>query len=204
MPLIAQKGSGKSFPCHRLCLRLHLAEVGETLGSALDEPGDEALFQSLRARRTELARTQGVPPYVIFHDSMLVEIAHRRPCDADELAPACPASAGPSWCATARTSSPSSPSTGGARRRRLGACTPHRVDAITPERVDLAGTSEAAKGVPFARLVTTPLRDRPGVAIPDPSDQFGAFYTKVIAATAHEAPHILDGLLLHGTSLKVA
>ena len=35
------------------------------------------------------------------------------------------------------------------------------------------------------------------------SDQFGAFYTKVIAATAHEAPHILDGLLLHETSLKI-
>ena len=35
------------------------------------------------------------------------------------------------------------------------------------------------------------------------SDQFGAFYTKVIAATAHEAPHILDGLLLHGTSLRI-
>jgi TnpA family transposase len=35
------------------------------------------------------------------------------------------------------------------------------------------------------------------------SDQFGAFYSKVIAATAHEAPHILDGLLLHETGLRI-
>ena len=35
------------------------------------------------------------------------------------------------------------------------------------------------------------------------SDQFGAFYSKVIAATAHEAPHILDGLLLHESSLRI-
>jgi TnpA family transposase len=35
------------------------------------------------------------------------------------------------------------------------------------------------------------------------SDQFGAFHTKVIAATAHEAPHVLDGLLRHRTSLRI-
>lgn len=35
------------------------------------------------------------------------------------------------------------------------------------------------------------------------SDQFGAFHTKVIAATAHEAPHVLDGLLQHRTSLRI-
>jgi TnpA family transposase len=35
------------------------------------------------------------------------------------------------------------------------------------------------------------------------SDQFGAFHSKVIAATAHEAPHILDGLLLHESGLRI-
>lgn len=35
------------------------------------------------------------------------------------------------------------------------------------------------------------------------SDQFGAFHTKVIAATAHEAPHVLDGLLRHRASLQI-
>jgi TnpA family transposase len=35
------------------------------------------------------------------------------------------------------------------------------------------------------------------------SDQFGPYHTKVIAATAHEAPHVLDGLLYHQSSLVI-
>ncbi|MBR9806141.1 DNA helicase RecQ [Hyphomonas pacifica] len=46
---------------------------------------DQALFDSLRAWRTEIAKTRGVPPYVIFHDRTLAEIARERPTDADEL-----------------------------------------------------------------------------------------------------------------------
>jgi len=34
------------------------------------------------------------------------------------------------------------------------------------------------------------------------SDQFGPYHTKVIAATASEAPHVLDGLLYHQSSLE--
>ena len=40
---------------------------------------DEELWESLRRRRTELAAAQGVPPYVIFHDSTLREMVARRP-----------------------------------------------------------------------------------------------------------------------------
>lgn len=36
------------------------------------------------------------------------------------------------------------------------------------------------------------------------SDQFGPFHTKVIAATASEAPHVLDGALYHQTGLQIA
>lgn len=36
------------------------------------------------------------------------------------------------------------------------------------------------------------------------SDQYGPFRTKVIAATAGEAPHVLDGLLYHQTGLFIA
>ncbi|MBM3525262.1 MAG: hypothetical protein FJX57_20130, partial [Alphaproteobacteria bacterium] len=32
------------------------------------------------------ARDQGVPPYVVFHDRTLIEIATRRPGTLDELA----------------------------------------------------------------------------------------------------------------------
>jgi ATP-dependent DNA helicase RecQ len=40
---------------------------------------DAALFERLRALRAGLARARGVPPYVVFHDSTLRELAARRP-----------------------------------------------------------------------------------------------------------------------------
>jgi ribonuclease D len=52
-------------------------------GEAL--PSDRALFEKLRARRLELAKAQNVPPYVIFHDRTLSEIAARRPQSVAEL-----------------------------------------------------------------------------------------------------------------------
>ena len=36
-------------------------------------------------RRLELAREHSVPPYVIFHDSTLRELASRRPLSDDEM-----------------------------------------------------------------------------------------------------------------------
>jgi ATP-dependent DNA helicase RecQ len=47
---------------------------------------DEALFHALKALRLELARAQGMPPYVIFHDSTLRAIVERRPRDLATLA----------------------------------------------------------------------------------------------------------------------
>ena len=41
--------------------------------------GDQALFDLLRDLRLKLAREQGVPPYIIFHDSTLLAIAEHRP-----------------------------------------------------------------------------------------------------------------------------
>ena len=54
--------------------------------AALEDPDDQALFQTLRAKRTELAKAQGVPPYVIFHDSTLAEMARHRPAGLDAFA----------------------------------------------------------------------------------------------------------------------
>ncbi|RVT41750.1 DNA helicase RecQ [Sphingobium algorifonticola] len=42
-------------------------------------PSDDPLFDALRACRRELAQEAGVPPYVIFHDSTLREMAQYRP-----------------------------------------------------------------------------------------------------------------------------
>jgi ATP-dependent DNA helicase RecQ len=43
------------------------------------------LFEALRTMRATLAREQGVPAYVIFHDATLRAIAERRPRDLGEL-----------------------------------------------------------------------------------------------------------------------
>ncbi|HEX6741563.1 MAG TPA: DNA helicase RecQ [Sphingomicrobium sp.] len=50
-----------------------------------DGPADP-LFDALREARRELAAAAGVPPYVIFHDSTLREIAERKPRNLNELA----------------------------------------------------------------------------------------------------------------------
>jgi ATP-dependent DNA helicase RecQ len=47
---------------------------------------DRGLFEKLRARRLELAKAQNIPPYVIFHDKTLAEMAARRPRSIDEFA----------------------------------------------------------------------------------------------------------------------
>ncbi|MBI4346567.1 MAG: RecQ family ATP-dependent DNA helicase [Elusimicrobia bacterium] len=46
---------------------------------------DEALFDKLRALRKQLADRQGVPPYLVFHDSALVEMAAAKPRTLDAL-----------------------------------------------------------------------------------------------------------------------
>ena len=40
---------------------------------------DEELFEALRVLRTDLANEQGVPPYVIFSDASLIDMAKQRP-----------------------------------------------------------------------------------------------------------------------------
>ena len=54
-------------------------------GVALDSES-EALWVALRAWRLEEARRQELPPYVIFHDATLIEVARRRPASLDALA----------------------------------------------------------------------------------------------------------------------
>jgi ATP-dependent DNA helicase RecQ len=49
-----------------------------------DGPTDP-VFEALREARRKLAAEAGIPPYVIFHDSTLREIAERKPRSLDEL-----------------------------------------------------------------------------------------------------------------------
>ena len=58
------------------------ANKGKTTRAARSPFGNEAsqrLWEALRARRLELAKAQGVPPYVVFHDATLTEMVERRP-----------------------------------------------------------------------------------------------------------------------------
>jgi ATP-dependent DNA helicase RecQ len=47
---------------------------------------DQRLWEALRERRLELARKQGVPPYVVFHDATLAAMVERRPRTLEALA----------------------------------------------------------------------------------------------------------------------
>ena len=46
---------------------------------------DERLFQELRALRKDIAQREGVPPFVVFGDATLTEMASHRPKDAEQL-----------------------------------------------------------------------------------------------------------------------
>jgi ATP-dependent DNA helicase RecQ len=46
---------------------------------------DEVLWQALRDTRTRIAKEQGVPPYVIFHDATLLEMLRLRPANREEM-----------------------------------------------------------------------------------------------------------------------
>jgi ATP-dependent DNA helicase RecQ len=54
-----------------------MAAIGESAGG---------LYEALRAWRRQTAADQGVPPYVIFHDRTLAEIAQFRPATLQDLA----------------------------------------------------------------------------------------------------------------------
>jgi ATP-dependent DNA helicase RecQ len=52
---------------------------------ASTNPEDTALFEALRARRLELARADGMPPYVVASDRTLRELAEIRPRSITQL-----------------------------------------------------------------------------------------------------------------------
>ena len=47
--------------------------------SVLTNAEDETLFQKLKSLRLSLAKEQKIPPFIIFHDSTLVEMVHKKP-----------------------------------------------------------------------------------------------------------------------------
>jgi ATP-dependent DNA helicase RecQ len=62
------------------------AETRRSLRRAVELPETAApLFDALRAERSRLAKQQGVPPYVIFHDTTLRAMAMAKPHDLDAM-----------------------------------------------------------------------------------------------------------------------
>lgn len=57
---------------------------GQNLGVALTEQ-EEGLFQKLRALRTEIAREEKVPPYIVFSDKTLIAMSKTAPRDKSQM-----------------------------------------------------------------------------------------------------------------------
>ncbi|MBA8909500.1 DNA helicase RecQ [Aminobacter ciceronei] len=67
-------------------VRARRGKVARGAAQAAVSDADQDLFQALRRKRTEIARAQNVPPYVIFHDKTLIELAAARPASRAEMA----------------------------------------------------------------------------------------------------------------------
>jgi ATP-dependent DNA helicase RecQ len=71
-----------------LQLRKHRPREKQTKKPAKQPPiqtRNLGLFDALRTLRTEIAREQGVPPYIIFHDRTLHEMAERQPENPEQM-----------------------------------------------------------------------------------------------------------------------
>jgi ATP-dependent DNA helicase RecQ len=53
---------------------------------SLVSTAEAPVWERLRALRLELAREQGVPPYIIFHDATLLDMLRQRPRDLEAMA----------------------------------------------------------------------------------------------------------------------
>ncbi len=70
----------------RASRRRHDSKRAAGGGSLGIEAYEQPLWDELRALRTQLAKQQGVPPYVVFHDATLLAMLRALPSNEDELA----------------------------------------------------------------------------------------------------------------------
>ncbi|GAA5521969.1 DNA helicase RecQ [Aliifodinibius salicampi] len=62
-------------------------EAIERTSSDVENEYDQDLFERLREKRKEMADQQGIPPYVIFPDTTLMEMAYYFPQNKDDMLP---------------------------------------------------------------------------------------------------------------------
>jgi ATP-dependent DNA helicase RecQ len=100
-PVVVLTESGRSVMRAELPARVVLPPLRREAGPKLDAgsrrrgaarreldpiaPGEQTLFDALRAYRLELSRELGVPPYVVAHDRTLHGLARQRPGSHAEL-----------------------------------------------------------------------------------------------------------------------
>ncbi|MBI1215812.1 MAG: DNA helicase RecQ [Alphaproteobacteria bacterium] len=85
---------GQEFLKEKKSLRLRKAQKRartkamkkELAAQAFTDEKDVELYAALKAARMELARAQGVPPYVIFHDKTLQDMVHLKPDTMENMA----------------------------------------------------------------------------------------------------------------------
>jgi ATP-dependent DNA helicase RecQ len=65
--------------------RSSTAERASRSKEAYAGANDDPLWIALKAKRMALAKSQGVPPYLIFHDSTLLEMMNQRPSSLTDL-----------------------------------------------------------------------------------------------------------------------
>ncbi len=72
------------------CRRKKTKTAGSVSASRREQrlapPAGDGLWQALKDKRLQLAREQAVPPYVIFHDSSLIEMHASKPQTLAEFA----------------------------------------------------------------------------------------------------------------------
>jgi len=89
---------GRAFLKNKDSLKLRIdrnvsRETGTSFGrgqkrdpvSTLENPEDQALFQSLKSLRLSIAKEQNVPPYIVFHDRTLMDMVVRKPATLEEM-----------------------------------------------------------------------------------------------------------------------
>ncbi len=86
-PTLSVTPQGRRFLKNRESIELPLLESAKrvTRRARAELDYDEALFQKLRELRAELAAERGVPPYIVFGDVSLREMAHYYPQSDDSF-----------------------------------------------------------------------------------------------------------------------
>ncbi len=88
---VTEEGYRVLFEGQKVMLALPPERVSQTVSSlavgerSSEEQRREELFQRLRELRRRIALRQGLPPYVVFHDTVLEEMARRCPLFAFDL-----------------------------------------------------------------------------------------------------------------------